>query len=70
MTPQQRKAEFDRLYLSIPATKNTERISAVCSILYCKPNTVRIWSMKNPPRIITEKDLNVLRDGISRLKKQ
>ena len=63
MTPEQRKAEFDRLYKSIPG-KNTERIERVCGILFCKPNSVRIWCMAKPPRIIPEAKLQILKRAL------
>lgn len=65
MTPEERRAEFNRLFESIPAKKNTERIQRVCEILFCKPGTVRIWRMKNsPPRMISESSLKILQRGL------
>ncbi|MEN6401128.1 MAG: hypothetical protein ABFD94_04230 [Armatimonadia bacterium] len=66
MTPQERKAEFDRLYKAIPAKANIERIRKVCSILFCQPNTVRGWTMKKPHRIITEAHLKILKAHLER----
>lgn len=59
MTPIQRTAEFNRLFESLPG-KNVERIARVCDVLYCQPNTVRIWRMKKPPRVIPEAKLRIL----------
>lgn len=64
MTPEQRKAEFDRLYESIPG-KNTDRIKRVCDVLFCKPNSVRIWRMAKPPRVIPEAKLRILERAIN-----
>lgn len=63
MNQEQRKAEFDRLYESIPG-KNVERIRRVCDILFCKPNTVRVWRMAKPPRTIPESKLLILRRAL------
>ena len=60
MTKEQRKAEFDRLFESIPG-KNIERLHAVAEVLYCKLNTVRIWRMAQPPRVIPEAKLMMLK---------
>ncbi|MEY4951604.1 MAG: hypothetical protein RL299_28 [Pseudomonadota bacterium] len=59
MTPIERQAEFRRLFNTIPG-KNIDRIRRVCEVLYCQPNTVRIWSMKHPPRTIPEAKLRIL----------
>ena len=63
---QQRKAEFDRIYNAIPARANIERIRYVCGILYCRENTVRIWRMRHPPRIIPVSSLKILRAALER----
>lgn len=61
MTPdqQRRKQEFDKLFESLPG-KNVERLRSVADVLYCKINSVRIWRMKNPPRVIPEAKLKML----------
>jgi hypothetical protein len=59
MTPIERKAEFDRLYETLPG-RNIDRIRAVCDVLFCKPNTVRIWRMKATQQIIPESKLRIL----------
>lgn len=65
MTPQERKAAFDRLYESIPG-KNMDRIQRVCEILFCKPNSVRIWRMTKPPRVIPEAKIRILEAALSK----
>lgn len=67
MTREERKAEFDRLFQSIEANNKT-RVKTVVKILHCKPGTVHIWCMDNPPRVIPENSLKVLSDGIARMK--
>ena len=64
MTPKERQAEFNRLFESIPG-KNTERITRVCEILFCKPNSVRIYRMKTPPRVIPEAKLKILQRALA-----
>jgi hypothetical protein len=64
MTPEQRKTEFNRLYEALPG-KNTDRIKLVCEALFCKPNTVRVWRMKQPTRVIPESKLKVLQRHFS-----
>lgn len=61
MNPDQkrRKEEFDRLFNSLPG-KNVERLRAVADVLFCKTNTVRIWRMKEPPRVIPDAKLQML----------
>ena len=59
MTTQERKAEFDKLFDSLPG-KNVEKIRAVAGALFCAENTVRIWRMKKPPRVIPEAKLKML----------
>jgi hypothetical protein len=60
MTPQERKTEFNRLFESIPG-KNIDRVKAVAEVLFCRPNTVRIWRIKSPTRIIPEAKLLMLK---------
>lgn len=60
-----RKAEFDQLFESIPG-KNTDRIKRVCEILHYQPNTIRILRMVNPPKIIPERMLAILRRELGR----
>lgn len=56
---QRRKAEFDKLFDSLPG-KNMERLRAVSGVLYCKINTVRIWRLKKPSRVIPDGKLKIL----------
>lgn len=60
MTPEERKTEFNRLFESIPG-KNIDRVKAVAEVLFCRHNTVRIWRIKNPTRIIPEAKLMMLK---------
>lgn len=61
MTPdqQRRKAEFDKLFDGLPG-KNVERIRAIAAALYCAENSVRIYRLKNPTRVIPESKLRIL----------
>lgn len=59
-----RKAEFDNLFDKLPGS-NVERLRAVAAVLYCQENTVRIWRMKNPPRVITDASLKILQRHFS-----
>jgi hypothetical protein len=67
MTPDQerRKKEFDQLFESIPG-KNIDRVRRVCQILHYQPNTIRILRMANPPRVIPERMLAILRKELGR----
>jgi hypothetical protein len=63
MNQKERQAEFNRLFESIPG-KNTDRIKRVCEILFCQPNSVRIYRMKTPPRTIPESKLRILQRAL------
>ena len=63
MTPQQRTDTFRRLYATIPGS-GRERIERICNILYCKPNTVRVWHMKHSPRPIPYAKLRILTERL------
>ena len=65
MTPAERKAEFDRLFKSIPAKRNIDRIRFVTQVLFCEENTVRVWTMENPPRIIPASKLKILQRALA-----
>lgn len=66
MTKEQRKAEFDRLFESIPG-RNIDRIRAVCGILFCKPNTVRVWRVKTGlNRVIPADKLQILQRELNK----
>jgi hypothetical protein len=64
MTPAERKAAFDKLFDSLPG-KNVEKIRAVADTLYCRENTVRIWRMQKPTRVIPESKLKMLQRHFS-----
>ena len=59
MTATDRKQAFDKLFDSLPG-KNVEKIRAVCAVLFCRENTVRVWRMKKPARVIPEAKLKML----------
>jgi hypothetical protein len=59
MTNEQRQAEFNRLYETIPG-RNIDRIRKVCDILGYKLNTIRVWRIKNPTRFCPERQLRIL----------
>jgi len=59
MQAEQRQAEFNRLFDSIPG-KNVEKIRRVCAILCCRENTVRGWRLERPHRMIPEAKLRIL----------
>lgn len=61
MTPQERQAEFNRLFDALPG-KNIEKIRAVCAILHLQENTIRLYRLKKPARTIPERSLHILRD--------
>ncbi len=59
MTPEDRKREFDKLFDSLPG-KNVEKLRTVAGVLFCQENSVRIWRMRRPPRVIPESKLRIL----------
>lgn len=59
MTPQERKRQFDALLAKMPGEK-ADKLNAVADLLFCKPDTVRIWALANPPRVIPEHKLKML----------
>ena len=63
MTPTERKAAFDKLFDSLPG-KNVERIRRMADVLCCRENTIRIYRLKNPTRIIPESKLRILQRAL------
>jgi hypothetical protein len=59
MTASERKTEFNKLFDSLPG-KNVEKIRAICAVLFCRENTVRVWRMNRPTRVIPEAKLKML----------
>jgi hypothetical protein len=57
---QRRKAEFDKLFDSLPG-KNVEKIRRIADILCCRENSVRIYRLKKPTRVIPDSKLKILR---------
>ena len=65
MTTDERRAEFNALFEALPEKRNIDRLKRVAGLLFCKVNTVRIWRMKNPPRVIPEAKLMILKRALS-----
>lgn len=63
MTPSERQAEFNKLFDALPG-RNVDKLKRVSEALFCKTNTVRIWRMKKPPRVIPESKLKILQRSI------
>jgi len=59
LTPAERKQAFDALYDALPGS-NADKVRTISRVLFCKPNTVRIWHLKAPTRIIPEAKLRML----------
>ena len=59
MNQRSRRARFDALFEGLPGT-NADRIRTVCDAILCKPNTVRTWRMRRPPRVISARSLAML----------
>lgn len=64
MNASDRKREFDKLFDSLPG-KNVEKIRAIAAALFCRENTVRIWRLKEPTRVIPEAKLKMLQRHFS-----
>jgi hypothetical protein len=62
---QRRKAEFDKLFDSLPG-KNIEKIRRIADILYCRENSVRIYRLKKPTRVIPDGKLKILRRELAK----
>jgi hypothetical protein len=66
MTPDQRRAEFDRLFTAIPG-RNIDRLRKVAAILCCELNTIRIYRLKTDnAKAIPEAKLRILRRELER----
>lgn len=63
MTPQERIAALNTMYEAMTGRK-IERIRRMASILHCKENTIRIYLMAKPSRVIPESKLRILMDAI------
>lgn len=64
MAPDQRKIEFDKLFDSLPG-KNVEKIRRIADVLCCRENTIRIYRLKKPTRVIPESKLRILQRELS-----
>lgn len=66
MSPEERHAEFARLYAAIPG-RNIDKLRKVASILCCQVNSVRIAMLKTSNRKpMTERNLAILRRELER----
>jgi len=63
-TPEQRQAEFRTLFDRLPGPKNADRIRQAAKILHLRENSIRIYRMANPPRVITDRSLAILRAAL------
>lgn len=61
---QQRKAEFDRIFESLPGS-NIDRIRAVTATLLVRENTVRGWRLARPHRVPSERMMGLLRRAVA-----
>lgn len=66
MTPEERQAEFNRLFAALPGPRNVDRLRQVAGILHLRENSVRIYRMAKPPRVIPERSLRILRDALAK----
>lgn len=64
MTTEERQAAFNKLFEALPEKKNVDRLKRVAGLLFCQVNTVRIWRMANPPRVIPEQKLRMLQKSL------
>jgi len=60
---QRRKAEFDQLFDSLTG-KNVEKIRRMADVLCCRENTIRIYRLKKPTRVIPESKLRILKRAL------
>ena len=67
MTKEERQAEFNRLFESIPG-RNIDRIRKVCEILHYRENTLRVYRIKNPTRVMPERQLKILARELAKRK--
>lgn len=67
MTRQQRARirAFNELFDAIPADTNVERIRRVAEILHLQENTVRIYRLRVPTRVPTERNIALLRRALT-----
>jgi hypothetical protein len=63
MTSEERKAAFDKLFDSLPG-KNVEKIRRIADVLCCRENTIRIYRLKKPTRVIPESKLRILQRSL------
>lgn len=66
MTREQRIKEFNQVFDAIPGKNDKERIDVVCGILFCKENSIRIYRMNEPTRVIPESKLRILKTALQK----
>lgn len=59
MNDEERKAAFNQLFDSMEG-RNMDKVRRISEFLCCTPNTVRIWRLKETPRVIPEAKLKML----------
>lgn len=60
MTTDERKAAFNRMFAAIPDEPRGQRVKTAAEWAMADENTVRIWSMANPPRVPSLSKLKLL----------
>lgn len=68
LTKDERAREFKRLFNTIPMTRNVDRIRWAAAKLLLAENTIRIYLMRDPPRVPPELSIRVLREEIKKAK--
>ena len=56
-----RLAEFRRLFGTMPGPRHVDRIRQVAARAHVREQTVRVWTMRTPPSIPSERVLALLR---------
>lgn len=62
-----RRAEFEALFIACEKT-NKYRAKRICEILYCQPQSVRIWRCKTSDRTCTDANLKIIRRALGDVK--
>lgn len=65
-TPQQRQAALRAIIAALPEPKNADRLRRVAAALHIQPNTVRGWLLQKPHRHVSERQLALLRDALTK----
>jgi hypothetical protein len=56
-----RLAEYRALFDALPGPRNADRIRQAAARAHVKEQTVRVWAMRNPPSVPSERVLALLR---------